>query len=189
MSGTPMSQKRRAVVLLVVQAVLVLSIAGKYLYERKTCPRVWVRAAQYDPSLPLRGRYLALQLAVDACALPRDQAYHTKADFRSVPPFAGSWRWDVRPVAKEGKLVPVLATAVDRPETTDEVTVWGNGPCDRARLSKNVEYFLSDQAKAPFPLKPHEELWVEVTVPPMGPPRPIQLAVSKDGAFTPLILR
>jgi hypothetical protein len=30
---------------------------------------------------------------------------------------------------------------------------------------------------------------MEVTVPPMGPPRPIQLAVSEGGVFTPLNLR
>jgi hypothetical protein len=191
-----MSQTQRAVVLLVVQAALVLSIAGKYLYERKTCPRVWVRTAQYDPSLPLRGRYLALQLAVDACSLPRDEAHHIEnivtssaPDFRSSPRTDGYWRWDVRPVAQDGKLVPLLASDTDRPEQTDEVTVWGNRPCNRANLSKNVEYFVSDAAKSPFPLKPHEELWVEVTVPPMGPPRPIQLAISKDGVFAPLTIR
>ena len=55
-------------------------------------------------------------------------------------------------------------------------------------LQKTVDYFIPDAAKTPFPLKKGEELWVEVTVPPMGPPRPIQLAISKDGAFTPLAL-
>ena len=76
-----------------------------------------------------------------------------------------------------------------RPEMTDELTLWGNRPCERATLSQGVEYFISDTAKSPFPPKKDEELWVEVTVPPMGPPRPIQLAVSKDGVFTPLVLR
>jgi hypothetical protein len=52
-----------------------------------------------------------------------------------------------------------------------------------------VGYFISDTAKNPFPPKQGEELWVEVTVPPMGSPRPIQLAVSKDGVFTPLVLQ
>jgi hypothetical protein len=184
-----MSQTQRAVVLLVVQAALVLSIAGKYLYERKTCPRVWVRTAQYDPSLPLRGRYLGLQMAVDACALPRDEEHHMDPIVGSNPPIGGSWRWDVRPVVQGGKLVPLLAKDTDRPEHADEVTVWGNGSCERGRLSKGVDYFISDAAKSPFPLKPHEELWVEVTVPPSGPPRPIQLAISKDGAFTPLTIQ
>ena len=57
-----MTRRSRGVVVLVVQVVLVLSIAGKYVYERKVCPRVWVRTAQIDPNLPFRGRYLALRL-------------------------------------------------------------------------------------------------------------------------------
>ena len=167
--------------LLVVQAVLVLTIAGKYLYEHKTCPRVWVRAAQYDPNMPLRGRYLALQLAVDACGLPRDAAHH-------VGPYGvpNSWQWAVRPVARDGKLVAVLASNTDRPEQTEELSLWANHPCDRATLSQGVEYFIPDTAQSPFPPKPGQELWVEVTVPPMGPPRPIQLAVAENGAFTPV---
>jgi uncharacterized membrane-anchored protein len=184
-----MSRTERAIVLLAVQSALVLSIAAKYVYERKVCPRVWVRAVQFDPEQPLRGRYLALQLAVDACALPRDEAHHTQSDYRAIPPSAGSWQWTVRTVAQGGKLLPLPATDTDRPELTDQVTIWGNGPCDRATLSKGVDYFIPDTAATPFPVKKSEGLWVEVTVPPMGQPRPIQLALSKDGAFTPLNLR
>jgi hypothetical protein len=55
-------------------------------------------------------------------------------------------------------------------------------------LSESVEYFIADTARSPFPLQPGQELWVEVTVPPMGPPRPIQLATSNNGVFTPLKL-
>jgi len=182
-----MNRNQRAVVLLVVQMALVLSVAGKYLYERKTSPRVWVRAAQYDPNMPLRGRYLALQLAVDACGLPRDQAHHTDPIIGSVPRDNGFWRWTVKPVARDGKLVAVPASDADRPELTDELTVWGNGQCDRATLSKGVEYFVPDTSKGMPVLKNGEQLWVEVTVPPLGPPRPIQLAVSQKDSFTPLV--
>ena len=52
-----------------------------------------------------------------------------------------------------------------------------------------ADFFSGDRAKSPFPLKPHEELWVEVTVPPSGPPRPIQLAISSDAGFKPLVIR
>ena len=180
-----MSPVGRATLLLVIQALVVLSIAGKYLYERKTCPRVWVRATDYSPNAPLRGRYLAMQLAVDGCALPRDEAHHTQFN----PQVPGFWRWTVRLEAQGGKLVPVLASDADRPEMTDELMVWGNRPCERATLTQRVEYFISDAAKNPFPAKKGEELWVEVTVPKMGSPRPVQLAMSKDGVFTPLVLR
>jgi hypothetical protein len=46
---------------------LVSSIAAKYLYQRATCPRVWVRTAAYDPEMVMRGRYLSLRLTVDGC--------------------------------------------------------------------------------------------------------------------------
>lgn len=34
--------------------------------------------------------------------------------------------------------------------------------------------------------KPGEELWIEVTVPKKGPPRPIRLAIKRGETFTPL---
>ena len=43
---------RPALVLLVVQLLLVLSVAGKYLYERKVYKRIWVRAIQADQTNP-----------------------------------------------------------------------------------------------------------------------------------------
>jgi hypothetical protein len=113
-SMTPMN---RAILLLVIQATLVLSIAGKYLYERKTCPRIWVRSAQFDPNMPLRGRYLALQLVVDACALPRDEDHHSVPSGGAYPRDPGFWRWHIRPVAHNGKLVPRVASYSERPES------------------------------------------------------------------------
>lgn len=172
---------------MVIQIALVLSIAGKYLYERKTCPRVWVRAAQFDPNAPLRGRYLSMQLSLDACGLPRDERPSRTIIGRPTPVVAAE-QWTVRPVAQDGKLIARLATDSDRPEYTQELTLWNTHTCDRAVLSSPVEYFIADTARTPFPLQPGQELWVEVTVPRMGPPRPIQLAVSQNGVFTPLKL-
>ena len=56
-----------SVALLVIQLALVSAIAAKYLYQRWRCPRVWTRAAAIDPEMPMRGRYLSLQLTVDGC--------------------------------------------------------------------------------------------------------------------------
>ena len=56
-----------SLVLLVIQLAIVSTIAGKYLYQRWSCPRVWTRTVAYDPQLPMRGRYLSLQLMVDGC--------------------------------------------------------------------------------------------------------------------------
>ena len=182
-----MTRRSRGVVLLVVQLVLVLSIAGKYVYERKVCPRVWVRTAQIDPDLPFRGRYLALRLAVDACGLPHDEAASLARRGLS-PIYANEWRWRVKPEAREGKLIAVLAGDDVRPESTEVLTQTGER-CDRAALMEFADFFIGDHAKGPFPLKANEELWVEVTVPPSGPPRPIQLAISSDAGFKPLVIR
>jgi len=185
-----MSGIKRSVALLLVQTALVLSVAGKYLYERKVCPRVWVRTAQFDPNMPLRGRYMALQLTVDACGLPHNGGERSFQRYGiAIPlPQGSPQEWRVRLQAKDGKLVPVLAADQDKPEETDLITLWPGRSCDRATVSQGVDYFIPDTAKTPWPMKPGEELWVEVTVPPMGPPRPIQLAVSQDGVFTVLKL-
>jgi hypothetical protein len=187
------TQRARGVVLLAIQLVLVLSIAAKYVYERKTCPRVWVRTAQIDPNLPFRGRYLSLQLVLDACGLPHDNADSLPEPVIPFPggggPSSRSFRWKVKPEASDGKLIAVIAGDNVRPELTQELTQWGHRSCDHAVLSQPADYFIGDRAKSPFPLKPNEELWAEVTVPSSGPPRPIQLAISSDAGFRPLVIR
>jgi hypothetical protein len=179
-----------AAALLVVQLALVLSIAGKYLYERKTRPRVWVRTAQFDPNLPLRGRYLALQLAVDACGLPHDKAHLSPAyklfNTQTIEP--GTYKWTASLGVQDGHLVPKLQ---DNPRTRDgilDLTQREDRSCERVPLSEATEFFIPDTAKPPFPLQKGQELWVEVTVPQTGPPRPIQLALSDPGGFHPLRL-
>ena len=58
-----MSLRRKALILAALQCVIVLSLTGKLLYDRASRPRVWVKTRPWDPSLPIRGRYLALRLA------------------------------------------------------------------------------------------------------------------------------
>ncbi|MGB6544043.1 MAG: hypothetical protein WBE97_00325, partial [Candidatus Acidiferrales bacterium] len=42
--------------------------------------------------------------------------------------------------------------------------------------------FVSDTADIPV-LKTGQELWVEVTVPAKGPPRPIRMAIKSNGVL------
>ncbi len=50
-----------------------------------------------------------------------------------------------------------------------------------------VPFFISDTAEDPTRHRqPGEEVWVEVTVPPEGLPRPIRLGIKKDGVISPL---
>ncbi|HEV2214345.1 MAG TPA: hypothetical protein VGR64_03575, partial [Terracidiphilus sp.] len=62
-----MKLSKTSVALLLIQLAIVSTITAKYLFQRLTCPHVWTRAAAYDPRLPMRGRYLSLQLVVDGC--------------------------------------------------------------------------------------------------------------------------
>jgi hypothetical protein len=54
------------------------------------------------------------------------------------------------------------------------------------RLDVPVDFYLAEHTQSPLPLKPGQELWIEVTIPPQGPPRPVQLALKDNTAWTPL---
>jgi hypothetical protein len=182
-----MRQGRAALLLMTVQVLLVLSIGGKYLYERKVCPRIWVRATRLDPNLALRGRYLALQLLVNTCSLPRDKAHYTpgyKYADASIQP--GYWKWNVTLVLENGHLAPRLEGRPGNQNDIHHVWLRADKPCDRVPLQPSEDYFIPDQVKDPFPLESGQELWVEVTIPPSGPPRPIQLALSNGTRFQSL---
>ena len=167
--------RNRAILLVVIQCLLVSSVAVKYLYERATRPRVWVRVEQFDPNLPMRGRYLALSPLVNACGLPRDEESGSLANPH----------WRVVTKARDGKLVVEDARNIMPRSETQSIWLYG-APCERARLTPGVDFFIPDTAKSPFPLEKGTELWAEVTVPPAGPPRPIQLALSDNGQWKPL---
>jgi hypothetical protein len=174
-----MMLRNKGLLLMALQLALVLSIAAKYAWERHSSPMVWTRATQYDPQQPLRGRYLALTLHADACGLPK--AHHEDRDDPSSQfPLRLNhyWSWEVRPAAKD-----------ERPGETQTLTLYPNLPCEYASLSGGTEYFVPGHAKTPFPLAPGEELWALVTVPPTGPPRPVQLAISDGKQFRILDLR
>ena len=59
-----------------------------------------------------------------------------------------------------------------------------------AVLQPAVAFFLPEHVPDPSRRPSEEELWVEVTVPQHGPPRPIRLGVKKgDGPIVPMELR
>lgn len=186
-----------SLVVLIVQLALVSSVAAKYLYQRWTCPRVWTRAAAIDPNLPMRGRYLALQLTVDGCqsTLPSAKNATFPRDYNgSVKPGPYTLRQNTNWFRANLKVVNNTLVAVRLEGTEDsaageEVVGTPSSPCDQMHLASSTDFFISDTAQSPLPLKPGQELWIEVTVPPKGPPRPIQLALKDNGAWKPLGLR
>jgi hypothetical protein len=155
----------KGLVLGAVQVAMVLSLGGKLLLDRATLPRVWVRTMPYDPNLPIRGRYVSLSIAAEARGFP-----------------AGAIYGSARLAVEEGTLVA-------RPDENggNMVNTFGNNAT--ATLSQPIAFFIPEHIPDPSRRPAGEELWVELTVPPKGPPRPIQLGVKKDGVLTPLSLR
>ncbi len=184
-----MKISKAAILFIVIQVLLVSFIAGKFLYERKVCPRVWTRAAQVDPDSPLRGRYLVLPLRVDACGLPKEGDYSWAEPMPNGSPLPESPEqrsrsWNAKVTTRGGHLIGIPSPKQGGGEM---VRIWlaKNTSCDRAILNPGTELYIPDTAQMPS-LKPGEELWVEVTVPPAGPPRAIQLAISGNGSFSPI---
>lgn len=183
--------------LLALQLLLVCSIAAKYLYQRWTCPRVWTRALAYDPELPMRGRYLSLQLMVDGClsTLPSARQAAFPHDFQGVPV---QGNYSVRGAGTvqfpaELKVIDNRLSAIGIEDIHDQaklrsghmVTAWPGSPCSQMRLDQPVSFFIAEHARDPRPLSPGAELWIEVTLPPQGPPRPLQLALKQGADWRP----
>ena len=59
-----MSKLVKGLILAAIQLAIVASLGAKLALDRARLPRVWAKVRSYDPDLPIRGRYLALQLAV-----------------------------------------------------------------------------------------------------------------------------
>jgi hypothetical protein len=57
-----------------------------------------------------------------------------------------------------------------------------------AILDSPLAYLIPEHVADPSRRPSGEELWVEVTLPRKGPPRPIRLGVKKDGTLAPLDL-
>jgi hypothetical protein len=172
-----MSASRKGIILAVLQLAIVASLAAKYAIDRARFPRVWARTAVYDPNLPIRGRYLSVQLRVDA-----DLVYENS----ELPMGINFFQRDIYLHAEKGRLV---ASPAPTP-TGLRVTRWKTRTGEIVTaLSEPVDFFLPEHAVDPSWRKAGEELWIEVTVPKKGPPRPIRLAVKKGDTFTPLEIR
>jgi hypothetical protein len=181
---------------LLIQLALVSSIAAKYAWQRARCPRVWTRASMYDPALVMRGRYLSMQLTVDGCQSTlntgkeaefyRDQGGVPRGGRFAVagPQFV---EFPATLAVKDNRLIAVRVSRSE--ETPAGLRVWARqgASCDQMTLREPVNFYIAEHAQSPLPVAGGQELWVEVTVPPKGPPRPIQLALKEaDGAWKPL---
>jgi hypothetical protein len=158
----------------VIHLALVASLGAKMLYDRATRPRVWVHTAPLDPNLPIRGRYVALRLEVPARGIP--------APAQRFMPARVLLRLE------DGQLVALPVPPDSRWNEGFEAQLRTVGGVEVADIREPLAFFIPEHAADPSRRQPGEELWVEVTVPRKGPPRPIRLGVKKGGVLTPLAL-
>lgn len=164
-----MSAFTKGLMLGALQLLLIAGIGAKFLIDRADYPRAWVPTAPFDPDLPIRGRYVRLAAVVE----------HGEPGHKEPVQMLR-----VRLAAQDGKLIAVADE--NGRHWLNERSCNGQ-PC--WVLTQPLAYFIPEQVADPAQRPPGEELWVEVTVPPQGPPRPIQLGVKRDGKIEPLILQ
>lgn len=169
----------RSLIVALLQVAIVLSLGGKLLYDRVNRPRIWVRTGSVDPELPIRGRYLTLNLEVHAPEVGTSSARDNRELY--------AWQ-SIELAVENGELV---AYKSDK-HTELSLAAWGRRPnqgnSDVYFLRPSVAFFLPEHAELPR-IRPGEELWAEVTIPRKGPPRPIQLAIKRGTEWTPLTYR
>ena len=165
---TSLSPMRAGLIVAALHLAIVGSLGGKLLVDRATRPRVWARTAPVDPNLPIRGRYV--QLRIDAALEPGQES--------------GTWMSDghLALVDRNGRLAAVKSEDA----STHYGSVFARDGERVVRLNQPIAYFIPEHAADPSRRPPGEELWVEVTIPQRGAPRPIRLGVRKDGQLTSL---
>lgn len=168
-----MNTLTKGIAVAVIHLLIVLSLGGKLLYDRTHRPRVWVRTGSVDPDLPIRGRYMNLQLQVQAPWVKPSKDY--------------SWNW-VALAVENGTLV----ARKSEDDTGLSISSWRNPqnqpPAGILYLDQPVVFFLPENADLPR-MTQGVELWAEVTIPRKGAPRPIQLALKRGTEWTPLSYR
>lgn len=176
-----MTSIQKGIAVAAVQLALVASLGAKYALDRARLPRVWTQTVAYDPDLPIRGRYLSLRLRVDAANVYRNTPLPKANRFS----FWGDMR-DVKLSVENGRLV---ANPAEHP-TGLQVARWTNNQGEEVTaLSEPVAFFLPEHTTDPTSRRRGEELWIEVTVPKKGPPRPIRLGMKRFETLTPLDLK
>jgi hypothetical protein len=160
--------RKAGVTLALVHMALVGSLGLKLMLDRTRLPRGWARTAPFDPSLPIRGRYVRLRLQAPVAGPLGER----------VPD-------DLHRV-RLGETDGHLVAQID--DSTGGATARVQSADRSALLTEPVAYFIPEHAADPSVRSAGEELWAEVTIPRRGPPRPIRLGVWRDGRLTPLDL-
>ena len=158
-----------------VQVLLVASLGAKLELDRARLPRVWVKTAAVDPSLPIRGRYLAVRLEVQVPNAPAVDRGSRRGQARGPGAF-----FKAALSVRNGQLVA-------QPTSSEGGDVWVT-PARNAdfALQQTVLFFLPEHAPDPLAAVGAGTLWAEVSVPEHGLPRPIRLGIKNGESFVPI---
>ena len=160
-----MTSLRTGLIVALLQVLLVGSVGAKFLIDRTQYPRVWMATRPFDPNLPIRGRYVSLSPVVKLEGETRE---------------AGAYGYKrVRRVVRDNTLV-----AIPDENGRQSVRSVTCGPEKCSVLAEPLAYFIPEHVADPSRHKSDEELWVEATIPPTGPPRPIRLGLKANGKMT-----
>ncbi len=169
----------RGIAVAVLQCLIVLSVAGKYALDRERLPRAWAKAISFDPNLFVRGRYVSLSLQVERAVATAPRKGVTALTSARLSVVGGRLVATPDPSGTVQIMERAVATVGSGAEPN--VNAWV--------LAEPVAFFIPEHVPDPSRRALGEELWVEVSVPAKGDPRPTRLGVKKGGVITPMTLR
>ncbi len=189
------SRTRKGLVLAALHVAIVASLGAKLLIDRAIRPRAWARVAPIDPDLPIRGRYLRLELEAPlgpgfSVPVPNSASANTSGAYV----YGADW-FPIGLDVRDHQLVAVPPP--DAGANADANAIYARADpraeprtsARTVRLIEPVAYFIPEHIDDPSHRSAGEELWAEVTIPRHGAPRPIRLGVKKNGVLTPLDVR
>ena len=166
-----MTRRQAGLLLGLAHVALVGSLGLKLLADRAGMPRGWARTVPFDPSTPLRGRYVRLAVEIPVRGVGAEQGSYSEPGVR---------------LRAEGDRV---VGDLDSTRAVPRLQYRREDGITSSRLAEPVAFFIPEHVPDPSLRTAGEELWVELTLPPGGWPRPIRLGVMRSGVLTPLELR
>ena len=160
-----------------VQAVLMLSTGVLFWIDRQISPRAWVPTAPMDPNLLIRGRYITMTMLVP---LRPSNLIDSDAELLNT--------WQTVQLGVEGdRLIAQINDQSTRNQLDGRIRQRGDSLV--VNPYHELAFFIPPDVQDPSIQPDGRSLWVEVTLPRFGAPRPIQLGLETNGLIEPLPLR
>jgi hypothetical protein len=174
--------RRAGLVVVLVQAALAAGLFFKLEREQRLLPTVWVKVVEYTPSESFRGQRIWLTLEVTPAdgrypePDPDEQPFPRRLNPRRRPPSRAT-----RLFVRGNRLMADVSR-----NAFGYYVVARTRPDGGVRLvlPRVVSVFVPKDAPEPPRPESADELLVEVGVSESAPPRPLRLAIRRDGVLT-----